>query len=512
MRVRALSLALAALLGLGACARTDTEGLTVARVVGPEGARITSADGLFWLLVPPGALREAIELSITQRTDTLVTDLHSTLYEVAPEGLGFETPITAHYDASRTTAWVGRRALATFDTGTPETLPATTVPAYDRSTHFASGEVHTLLRRRFGLALLTEAGSCADVGCGTPCAGCDPAQPGCMADPDGPRCSVDGACTAPQASCPAEGWTTRPAAGVGFVVNDLRMAPPGAGLDLDGRCRAEGDCLDNVLGALGPEVDGTLRQGVVGGATTFLVEVVGADWGFGDATDGSLTLKWYDGQDFDSPSYPGNDYSVPLGETRCCEFFLDPGSVGGSPANALSRFPARMERGLVTSALDGGSGPRLDFPTWRLRGEDADSVDHRAIPLERARIAAHVGRDGAELEGGLIGGMVAARELARAADWTCVLMRSLCSGVEGSMLELVLGHAAPDLDGDGDGLESFERGVDGHIVRCVDGDGTVIPPVEAGRPASCAESPRVADGFSVSYTFQAVRATIHTGP
>jgi hypothetical protein len=96
-----------------------------------------------------------------------------------------------------------------------------------------------------------------------------------------------------------------------------------------------------------------------------------------------------------------------------------------------------------------------------------------------------------------------------------------CDGTEASstMADLLVAGAPmggfiplrgqqPDVDLDGDGLESFEvinRGESGCqpvIVACVDGDGTRVE----GR--GCAGDPRFEDGFSAGFSMTAVRGNI----
>ena len=72
----------------------------------------------------------------------------------------------------------------------------------------------------------------------------------------------------------------------------------------------------------------------------------------------------------------------------------------------------------------------------------------------------------------------------------------------------MIGNVAPDVDLDGDGLESFEvtrTGPDGCqpvITACIDGDGTRIE----GR--DCVRNPGFVDGYSAGLTYTATRAEI----
>ena len=56
------------------------------------------------------------------------------------------------------------------------------------------------------------------------------------------------------------------------------------------------------------------------------------------------------------------------------------------------------------------------------------------------------------------------------------------------------------MDADGDGLERILLDEDGHVVSCIDGDGTPIP------GSDCFLDPRMADGFSVNFSLRAITA------
>ncbi len=81
--------------------------------------------------------------------------------------------------------------------------------------------------------------------------------------------------------------------------------------------------------------------------------------------------------------------------------------------------------------------------------------------------------------------------------------------IGGAQIAIIrLRPTSPDVDLDGDGLESFEvvstgpRGCQPVVTACIDGDGTRIE----GR--RCYDDPRIADGFSSALTFTATRASV----
>jgi cysteine-rich repeat protein len=73
---------------------------------------------------------------------------------------------------------------------------------------------------------------------------------------------------------------------------------------------------------------------------------------------------------------------------------------------------------------------------------------------------------------------------------------------------LRIGRVPPDVDLDGDGLESFEVAREGPkncqpvVTACIDGDGTRIE----GR--DCVQDPRIADGYSTGMTFRGSEARL----
>jgi hypothetical protein len=74
----------------------------------------------------------------------------------------------------------------------------------------------------------------------------------------------------------------------------------------------------------------------------------------------------------------------------------------------------------------------------------------------------------------------------------------------GSFLRMPgLAGVQPNLDLDGDGLESFAADSEGRVAACVDGDGTVV---SSTADESCALDPRFEDAVSMAMVGSAVRA------
>lgn len=498
-------------LALGAaCARGGEGGVTA---IGPTGGTVRSVDGLFELQIPAGALNEVVELSVRTRVDVLVPQRASEVYEVEPAGVVLALPATASLRSIRT-SWVGRRALVTVDDDLIQEVPAGVLGAYHRQTLTARGVVEGLERRLFVLLERPEDGDCAGVSCGTPCGGCRPADPGCMPEAEGPRCSRDGACVPAEPLCPAQDWQTPLGRGRAFVVSQLSVADAQRGFDLDGRCRVAGECVDNDLAGFAYFVNDQLRQALLGGMVRMVVEVGGLDYA---STDPSVTVSWLPVRDADEPFFPANDFSILAGDSRCCEFRPWTEALA-SDGRAPGRLVGALADGVLTARAADGYGPPMTLMELIDLFSDDPSDDELPRPqrlrLVRAQLTATLSDDGASIEDGLLGGVIVARDLASALVPRCPPPGLLCPPVGSfgdSWLDAIIDVAGqPTLDLDGDGLETFTYGPDGRLMACRDGDGREIPPMQPEVPASCADSPQVADGYGIAYTFSGVRATLRT--
>lgn len=474
--------------------------------VGPAGGTVRSADGLFELQIPAGALAEPVALSVRIREDVLVPERASAVYAVEPAGVVLAQPATARLRSLRS-SWVGRRALATADEGRVEELPVGPLGAYDRARLTAHGVVLDLARRDFVLVERAEAGDCADVSCGTPCGGCRPADAGCMPAAEGPRCGRDGACVPAEPLCPAQDWQTLPGRGRAFIVSQLSVADTARGFDLDGRCRAAGECVDHDLARVGDFGNDQLRQALLGGLLLMVVEVGGLDYA---PTDPSVTVSWLPVRDADEPFFPANNFSIPAGDLSCCTFRPRSEALA-SDGGARGRLVGAVADGVLSARAPEGFEPPMTLMELIAQYTEEPPPVPR-LPLLRARLTARLSDDRLSLEDGLLGGALGVRDLAAVRVPGCPPPGLLCPPVGSTgvtWLDAIIEVAGqPTLDLDGDGLETFTYGPDGRLMACHDGDGREIAPVRPDAPASCAESPQVADGYGIAYTFSGVRATL----
>ncbi len=474
------------------CSTRDDVEITVP--VTATGGIVTSHDGLFSIEIPPGALAVVTDVSISIRDDAAARHLSSRLYQVSPLELRTGAEVVVRYHAPRT-PWVGQRAMATFDGGVTELADASERD-YDHRVHVASARYETLARRTFGLATVSEAldpGGCA--------VGCTKGEPGCVIDVD----------AAPD--CDPDGWDAPPNTGPTFVISKLGFAFPGRGYDVDARCRAKGDCVDNAFGLFAMLGNDPIRQGLLGGEHLLLLELSGLDHPDDQVSDGSVTIKFYEARDFDDPIYPANNFLIPAAESRCCEFLIDGASL--EDRNARARTSARLDGGAVRTVEPSAVGLWGSLPTLDVFPRSDEQLPYAKGALRHAQVSFRLRTDEqGDVDGltdGLLGGVVLASELAVAPNPYCRTLNNLCQRQlpNSSMLDLVLPVVGgPDIDLDGDGLETIGLGPNGRVDVCTDGDGTPIPPVDAERPESCAEDARLADGYSVAYTFEAIVAKV----
>ncbi len=234
-----------------------------------------------------------------------------------------------------------------------------------------------------------------------------------------------------------------------------------------------------------------------GGGPNFLLSFLGLDDPTG-VNDPSLRTAWL------------------LGDADGAGFTVDPTSL-----NADFTPTTSLESTIAMRALNGGPED-LDLP-----------IAFLPITLERGMLSATTQQSGGELSGledGLICGGIPVQTM----SFLSASMLEMFGGGGGFMIEigdpcdgstedptladmmigggmiaiLRLRATSPDVDLDGDGLESFEvartgpRGCQAVVTACIDGDGTRIE----GR--GCYDDPRIADGYSSALTFTATRTEI----
>ena len=350
--------------------------------------------------------------------------------------------------------------------------------------------------------------------------------------PKGLTCNSQGRCTGdfrfavpddgqpiPVQQVPPEsdGWNAVPGEGAAFIVDSFSVAQEDRGFDIDGRCDEE-SCIDNFLWRLGDLGNDQIQAGLRSGESLLLVEIAGIDEPF-RGRDDSVTVKIYAARDADDPFFPLNNFQVPDGQSTCCEFSVNPRSLIDLGRRARAQAPARIERGRLRSLTP----VPIEFTIT------VGVPPHPEIKLERVTLAGRVASDLTRINDGLLGGVIPVNALAQTDNPYCKTIGPRCDVEFGQstlidLVSTILG-ARPDIDLDGDGNECV-KDTDGDSVVdiCCNGNplggdscpnienicpGGEVLPLTEGRPAwQCALNPEIADGYSVAFTFTAVKARI----
>lgn len=289
---------------------------------------------------------------------------------------------------------------------------------------------------------------------------------------------------------------------VSVVLRNTQFAEASVGCDYSGDGRPD-NAFATALGAARGLINMFFGGGGPGGpggrAPSFLLSFLGLDDPAG-IDDPSLRTAWLIGTE--NPM--GSGYSV-----------------DGTSLNADLTPATSLESRIASRMLTGGPED-LDLP-----------IGFLPITLGQGRISARTTqRDGAltGLENGMICGGVpigvlsflsaSMLEMFGSGGGFMVEIGDPCDGSDEdpTLADMMIGGAtiavirlratAPDVDLDGDGLESFEvawsgpRGCQPVVTACIDGNGTRIE----GR--RCYDDPRIADGYSSALTFTATRAMI----
>lgn len=315
-----------------------------------------------------------------------------------------------------------------------------------------------------------------------------------------------------------EGWDFPPGVGYAFIIRQIGLGERDQGFDLDGICDDDG-CVDNLLAPLGELANDQIRQGLLGGESLLLIELAGLDDDPYTGYDESFTVKIYGAEDADEPFFPANNFAIPAGHDTCCEFKINGESLVSPPPQARARAPAQLDRGRLRSLAP----VPIQFTLT------VGSEPHPVVRLERVLMTGRLGRELETIEDGLLGGAIPVSTLVATENPYCKTSNARCP-VEAealktsTLLDLVaaLLSSEPDIDLDYDGRECLlDTDGNGSIDLCCDGRGPAavcnktarcpgheVPRSDATVEQSCASNPSMADGYSLSLTFEALRARI----
>ncbi len=291
------------------------------------------------------------------------------------------------------------------------------------------------------------------------------------------------------------------------VLSMSRISIVTTGLNLG--CDFSGDGRpDNAFGeALGPAggvLNSFITSGVSNGQVLLqlgflnLTDPIGQNlpnarvgWLLGDDADGDVTNN----------AVPGNPQRVQRGSLNPMTLLPQASFQSQSQMGQLRGGPEDIRLAL-------GDGPIGDFNFRVMRGRISgllvgDTTNNRIT----------------EMRNGVLCGAIPARDLAALQNPTGMIPGGGGGGMasRSSFLELLvggqrvlvftIGPQQPDIDLDGDGLERYEATMGSGstpptITACIDGDGTRI----MGR--TCANDPRMADGFSAAFQLAAQWVTL----
>jgi hypothetical protein len=247
----------------------------------------------------------------------------------------------------------------------------------------------------------------------------------------------------------------------GQIVSEFAVAPAGMGFDLN----ADGT-VDNKLSVLSV-VNDRLKAALMEGRLIQLAQIGGLE---NTQTDSMVTVNVFEGMDKDGAR---------------CDNLGGQGTFDVVPSSIVDGKPRFTATGSIAN------GTLIVVANDALVVSDNDLTVRVMLP----RIAAQLNVDGTAIDRGLVGGVVSACDLSK-------IDPQLNTGQTTLDLLVQLG-TLPDVDLDGDGLEMFALGEDHKTLgSCTDADGTVI------QGHDCACDPRIADGYSLAFTFKTVPATL----
>lgn len=326
-----------------------------------------------------------------------------------------------------------------------------------------------------------------------------PSEPGELCN-DGNTTPFDGC----DAACRTE---------LAMVIRSLQLAPREQGCDLNGDSMID-NAFARALGPVGAFLGAFLGNAIQGGDITMLLAFLGLD-DYTGADDPDLRVAWLLGADADDD--PENNFTG-NGQLVVDPSSLDPGT--GLPSTSV-------QSAIASSTLTGGPEDiplPLPIPIdlrqahieaqlhtsegylFELGSQDEPGLLCGGVPLSLLVLFDLFAGELLELDPPCDGG-----EPAGFADLIIAGGRATVSvGGGGGGLPLPFTATTPDLDLDGDGLEGYRimdgEGCQAVVVSCIDGDGTEIE----GR--GCYADPRMGDGYSAAFTFNAIRAQLVPAP
>ena len=246
-----------------------------------------------------------------------------------------------------------------------------------------------------------------------------------------------------------------------FIADSVQVPPPGIGFDLNGDGR-----VDNSLAQLRQLLNPTLRD-MTHKSPYLIITVENLT---DPQNDPNVQPVIYQGLDADGD--PTNDFS------------------------GMGQF------WFTLNSVDVDCRPLAILPSGALvNGSFSAVADHALVPLNfavfdirHAHLTGTIAPDLSGLSNVMVGG----------AATPCKLSQTPQTLTNQSVLDLLVGSfgVQPDIDLDGDGLETFVASPSAGVYACIDANGTRID----GKTCAC--DPRIVDGFSLALQVTAVKAIL----
>jgi hypothetical protein len=319
------------------------------------------------------------------------------------------------------------------------------------------------------MACGSEPSSDADAAVGADASVVDAAPP----DAELPDAYVDQDATLNPGDCPGT-------YGPGSIAVTFAVGVEADGFDLDGAADPAGDgAPDNALGAneaLRNLINANLNSSLSDGSLRLLTELRDLDSLGSD--DADMTLVLYGGVDSDVPVNTADDF------TGDEDFYYSRDWVEWDDCSPKSPIQSGYAGGVIT-----GSSDSVVFYVSLLGGfiEVADSKFESPVAADTEGARTPAGQQAR------FGGAIPQCSLAQG------------DGVVGLSAQHDVTHyfaTQPDIDRDGDGLETVQADTAG-IISCTDGDGVTVVP---GQMCGC--DPRMADGYSIAFLLDFRGATV----
>jgi len=283
-----------------------------------------------------------------------------------------------------------------------------------------------------------------------------------------------------------DGFSDAPGAGACFFLDGFAFSQPGVGIDLTGD-GAPDAALNNAFARELEYFNALFYNAIDSGQLLSMIEVAGLGSPYAGEDD-AVTVKFYECQDADGDI--SNNHCL---EPGCGHMLADPDHiVDGQTLYRTAPAPLQDHRvrGELTSTL-------------------YMKVTDHALPIGRTSFDLLVPDDLGVIADSIMGGAATAHGL----DFVtlCEFFPDPCPPFIPANMTLAVTLRErgfqPDVDLDGDGLETFEIDPASYeVLSCRDGDGT---PIDG---AGCLHDARVADGYSLCFDLHGIPGQLSYTP